>query len=396
MTTRLADVAIIGGAAIGSSLAYHLASRDDAPGRILVIEADPTYQVCASARSAASIRQQFSSAVNIEISLHGIAFMRDAANLLSVDGEAPLIELKEGGYLFLATPDKLDILRENHALQTRLGADIAWYSAPQLASKYPWLETGDLAAGCHGTTGEGWFDGYGLMQGFRRKARSLGVDYVSARAETIRRDGEGWLVTLSTGESVSAGTLVNCAGASGGAELCAQIGLDVPIRRRKRCVFTFECRAPLDDFPMLIDTTGAYARPEGPSGFICGIAPDDANDPDVAPDDFEVDWALFEETLWPTLAGRVPAFESLRPGRAWAGQYDMNLFDHNAFVGSVPGQENLFMALGFSGHGLQQSPAIGRGLSELVMTGGYETLDLSPLRVERLAENIPLIERNVV
>lgn len=393
MTQLNADVAIIGGAVIGSSIACQLASRDDFTGRIVVIEADPSYQICASARSAASIRQQFSSAINIEISLFGIEFLREIGERLEVSGDRPVIDLHEGGYLFLATPDKESILGENHALQSRLGANTVFLKQEALQTKFPWLQVDDIASGCHGLTGEGWFDGYGLMQAFRKKARSLGVDYIAAKAEMLTREGTGWRISLSNGDTISSASVVNAAGASGGAELCRQAGLEIPIRSKKRCVFSFDCRDELPLFPLLIDPNGTYARPEG-TGFICGSAPHEENDPDS--DDFEVDYGLFEEHIWPTLAARVPAFEAIKPGRAWAGHYDMNLFDHNAFVGAVPGIDGYYLALGFSGHGLQQSPAVGRGMAELIATGGYETLDLSPLGIERFFENKPLIERNVV
>lgn len=393
MSSSSADVVIIGGAVMGSSIACQLAQRADFSGRIVVVEADPSYQICASARSAASIRQQFSSAINIEISLFGIRYLREIGDHLAVSGERPSIDLHEGGYLFLATPDKQQILEENHALQTRLGADIGYYDQDALRQRFPWLETSDLSAGCHGHTGEGWFDGYGLMQAFRRKARSLGVDYVAAKADKVTRQGGGWAIALSDGQTISTGALVNAAGASGGADICRQIGLDIPIHSRKRCVFTFECRDTLDRFPLLIDPNGTYVRPEG-TGYICGSAPPADQDPDC--DNFEVDHSLFEDHIWPTLAARVSAFEAIRPGAAWAGCYDMNLFDHNAFVGAVPGHDGFYIALGFSGHGLQQSPAVGRGLAELIATGGYQSLDLSPLGIERLADNRPLIERNVV
>ncbi len=393
MANLTADVAIVGGAVMGSSVACQLAQRGDFTGRIVVIEADPAYEICASARSAASIRQQFSSAINIEISLFGIQYLRDIGDHLAVNGEKPVIDLHEGGYLFLATPDKESILKENHALQKQLGADIAFLDRQALQTKFPWLAVEDLSAGCHGVTGEGWYDGYGLMQAFRKKARSLGVDYIAAKATDISRDTSGWTITLSNGETLSAGCLVNTAGASGGADICRKAGLDLPIHTRKRCVFTFECRETLPLFPLLIDPNGTYARPEG-TGYICGSAPPSDQDPDC--DDFEVDYTFFEEHIWPTLAARVPAFEAIKPGAAWAGSYDMNLFDHNAFVGAVPEIPDFYLALGFSGHGLQQAPAVGRGLSELIATGSYETLDLSPLGMERYRQNSPLIERNVV
>ena len=378
---------------MGSSVACQLAQRADFSGRIVVVEADPSYQTCASARSAASIRQQFSTAINIEISLFGIAYLRDIGKWLTVDGEQPEIGLHEGGYLFLATADKEQILRDNHALQIAHGADTALYDRAGLAQKFPWLTTEDITSGCHGLSGEGWFDGYGLMQAFRKKARSTGVEYIAARADRIERHGGDWTVGLSNGERISAPVLVNTAGASGGAEICRQAGLDVPIRTKKRCVFTFDCRERLPSFPLLIDPNGTYVRPEG-TGYICGSAPPADQDPDC--EDFEVDYELFETHIWPTLAHRVPAFETIKPGPAWAGSYDMNLFDHNAFVGGVPGLDGFYLALGFSGHGLQQAPAIGRGMAELITTGHFETLDLAPLGIERLTSNRPLIERNVV
>jgi FAD-dependent oxidoreductase domain-containing protein 1 len=144
-------------------------------------------------------------------------------------------------------------------------------------------------------------------------------------------------------------------------------------------------------FPLLIDPTGTYVRPEG-TGYICGSAPP-ADRIRTATTSRSI--MTFSKHIWPTLAARVPAFEAIKPGAAWAGSYDMNLFDHNAFVGAVPGLTVLPGAR-FSGHGLQQSPAVGRGLAELIATGRYETLDLSPLGIERYRANAPLVERNVV
>ena len=169
------DVLIIGGAATGSSVAFHLAADPAFRGRVLVLEKDPSYRFCASALSAASIRQQFSTAVNIRISLHGIAFLREIGRHLAVDGEAPEIGLREGGYLFLASPQGAGVLAQNHALQSSLGADILMLDPAALQTRFPWLGTEGIAAGCWGRSGEGWFDGYALMQAFRRKAVSLGV-----------------------------------------------------------------------------------------------------------------------------------------------------------------------------------------------------------------------------
>jgi glycine/D-amino acid oxidase-like deaminating enzyme len=387
------DVVVVGGAVTGSSVAYHLASNPDFTGKILVVEKDPSYQRCATALSASSIRQQFSTTINIEISLYGIDFLRSVGEILELNGDRPEIELHEKGYLFLATEGGLPILRENHALQTRLGADILLLAPDELSKRFSWLRVDDLAAGSWGRTGEGWFDGYGLMQAFRRKARSLGVEYRSASVTGIDRAGDRVVaVHLDDGTRIAAGAIVNAAG-TGAASIARSAGIEIPVHAKKRMIFVFNCRTPVANCPLLIDPSGVYVRPEGGS-FICGSAPPSEQDPDS--DDFEVDYRFFDDVIWPVLAARVPAFEEIKLGRAWAGHYDMNVFDHNVIVGHPPDCCNFYLANGFSGHGLQQSPAIGRGLSELITYGAFKTLDLSALSIERFLENRPLIEKNVV
>ncbi len=391
-----ADVLIVGGAAMGSSVAYHLLSDPAFRGRVVVVEKDPTYQRSASALSAASIRQQFSSPVNIRISLHGIAFLRAIREHLAVDDEVPEIGLKEAGYLYCATTAGAAILAENQALQAAEGADIVLFDRDGLARTFPWLRTDDLAAGTWGRSGEGWFDGWGLLQAFRRKARALGAEYVTGTVASLEREGERVTAALlADGTRLPCGALVNCAGA-GGPALTALAGIALPVAAKRRYVFTFTCRERVENCPLLIDPSGVYVRPEG-EGFICGASPSDEADPEWRDDDpatQDVDHAFFEEVVWPALAHRVPAFEAIRPGRAWAGPYDMCLLDHNAIVGRAAG--NLYLCNGFSGHGLQQSPAVGRGIAELIVHGRYVTLDLADLGYERVRATRPLLERNVI
>jgi FAD-dependent oxidoreductase domain-containing protein 1 len=390
------DVVIAGGAVMGSSLAYHLASHPDFDGSILVIEPDPTYARSASALSASSIRQQFSSRVNIDISLHGIRFLRAIDQHLSVDDEKPAIGLKEDGYLYLsASNEGAHVLAELNAIQRERGADIVLLSPSDISERFGYIKTDDLTAGSLGLSGEGWFDGYGLMQAFRNKARSLGVQYRKARVNALTMEKRSITsICCDDGSVMGCGSFVNLAGASGARAVAAMAGISIPVYAKKRCVFPFTCKIPTPDLPLLIDTSGVWVRAEG-QGYIAGFSPADDNMIDQGAD-FNVDWSIFEEIIWPALAARIPAFEAIKPGNAWAGHYDMCLLDHNAIIGPMGDLQNGFIAAGFSGHGLQQSPAVGRGLAELIVHGRYQTLDLSDLSFSRIAAGRRVIERNVI
>ena len=388
------DVAIAGGAIMGASIAYHLAADPGFSGRILVVEKDLTYAKAATSLSLSSIRQQFSCAVNIRVGLAGVKFLREAKERLAVDGEGPDLPLTENGYLYLASEAGAEVLRDNHIVQQREGADIALLSPDQIQARFPFLSVDGIALGALGLSGEGWFDSYLLLQAFRRKARSLGVVYREDEVVGVERAGARVTgVRLAGGERISCGAFVNAAGASGATQIARKLGVEIPVRSKKRCVFVFETKDRWPDCPLVIDPTGVYFRPEG-RAYVCGVSPPEAEDPDC--DDFEVIWPQFEEVLWPVLAARAPALENLKLVRAWAGHYDLNLFDHNAIVGRLPGYENAFLAAGFSGHGVQQSPTVGLGLAELIAHGRYIALDLSDLAYERIPAGRPLMERNVI
>jgi len=387
------DVLVIGGAAVGSAAAYFLASSPGFDGRVMVLEQDLGYGFCATARSAASIRHQFSTPENIAMSQFGTAFVRQLPQRLAVDGDGPDVGFHEGGYLFLATAAGDAVLRRNHETQRRMGADVVLLAPDALARRFPWLNTADLAGGSLGLSGEGWLDAWALMQALRRKAQSLGVQYRQARVTALRREGHRITgVELADGSSIACGTVINAAG-TGAAALARSAGLPLPVQSRKRCVFYVTSPARLNDCPLVIDPSGAYFRPEG-VGYICGISPDPADDPECH--DFDVPHALFEDRLWPLLAERVPGFEALRVQRSWAGHYDVNTLDANAILGAHPEVENLLFANGFSGHGLQHAPATGRALAELVTDGRFTSLDLTAFGWARVLQGRPLLELNVV
>jgi FAD-dependent oxidoreductase domain-containing protein 1 len=387
------DVAIVGGGVVGSAIAYFLLGQTSFKGRVTVIEKDSTYADAATSRSVGGVRQQFSTPENIAMSSFGAAFIKGIANYLTVDGEAPTVPFTEWGYLFLASESGLDILTSNHATQTRLGADIALLTRDQLKAQFPWLNVGDLAAGSFGRTNEGWTDPYGLLQAFKRKARSLGAVYLNDEAVAIERaGGRIAAVQLAKAGRLACGNLVDSAGYHSH-RIAAMAGIELPVRPRKRCVFVFDCKTPIERSPLTIDPTGVYFRPEGAS-FICGVAPPDERDPDCL--DFNVDYSLFEETIWPTLAERVPAFEAIKLARAWVGHYDYNTVDQNAILGRHPEVANFFFASGFSGHGLQQSPAVGRATAEMIAYDAYRSIDLTRFGFERFSKGRPIIELNVV
>ena len=388
------DVVIVGGGAIGSAIAYFTLADPAFHGRVTIVERDPTYAQASSALSASSIRQQFTTPVNVALCQFGIAFLRRADEHLAVDGEGAGLGLVEPGYLYLASGAGAHALRANHALQRSLGVDVALLDPDALRDRFPWLSTDGVALGSLGLSGEGWFDGYSLMQAFRRKARALGARAVAAQAVgfDVERD-RIVAVRLADGERIEGDAFVNAAG-PWAASVAGWVDVDLPVRARRRCVFTFACQAALPRCPLVIDVTGLWFRPEGGQRFICGTSPDAADDPDDAP--LDVDHALFDDVLWPALAARVPAFEAIRPLRAWAGYYEYNTFDQNAIVGAHPQWPNFYLANGFSGHGLQQSPGVGRGVAELIVHGGYRTLDLAPLGFERIGQGLPLVEHNVI
>ena len=383
---------IVGGGAIGSAVAYALTAEPGFSGSVLVVERDPGYQRASSALSASGIRQQFSTPVNIRISQYSIAFLRRAGELLAVDGVRPPVSINEAGYLITAPPEGVDILRRNHELQTGLGAKIALLSPTELRGRFPWLATDDLGAGCLGLEGEGWLDGYLLLQAFRNKARDNGAEYVSDEITGMSQSG-GRLdaVQLKSGTTVSVGTVVNAAGPYA-RQVAAMAGLTLPVEARKRNVFVVSCPEALPGCPLVCDASGVWFRPEG-AHFICGSAPDPSNDPETF--ELEADYGFFEETVWPALAARVPAFSALRMISAWAGHYEYNTFDQNGIVGLHPELRNFALANGFSGHGLQQSPAVGRAVAELITFGEYRTLDLTELGVERIAAGRPLGELGI-
>ncbi|MCG8355941.1 MAG: FAD-binding oxidoreductase [Kiloniellales bacterium] len=391
--TQSCDVAIVGGGVMGCAVAYFLMADPAFHGSVLVIERDPSYANCATTRSWGGIRQQFSTAGNVEMSLFGVDFVRKAAETLAVEGEGPDLAFKEHGYLFLASASGLPVLDANCALQRRLGAKVARLDPSGLAARFPWLNVDGLAGGALGLANEGWIDPNALLHGFRRKARALGARFVTDEVVKIAADArriEG--LSLRDGGRLACGHLVNAAGPQAGA-VAALAGVPLPVSPRKRSSFVFDCRTEIPDMPLTIDTNGVACRPEG-GQYIAIVSPPADRDPDC--DDLEPDYGWFDEVIWPSLAHRIPAFEAIKLISAWGGHYDYNAVDQNAIIGPHPSLRGLWFCNGFSGHGIQQAPAAGRALAERIVHGRFLTIDLSAFGYERLESGRLLVEANVV
>jgi glycine/D-amino acid oxidase-like deaminating enzyme len=384
------DVVIVGGAATGSSIAYFLTHDLDFAGSVAVVERDPSYAGAATTLSAASIRQQFYTRENIRMSQFGIAFIKGLKARFAEDAD---LGFREGGYLILAGERGQSSIAASHRVQAEEGADVVLFNPDELAKKFPWLSTDGIALASYGRSGEGWFDAHALLTLLRNAARHKGAVYIHGDVVGIESHNcRVQSVLLRDGRSIACGTVVDAAGPQAG-EVAALAGLALPVEPRKRCVFVVACRAELAGMPLIVDSTGVWIRPEG-DFYICGVSPPESADP--AASDFEVDYGLFDQLVWPALASRIPAMEALKLVRAWAGHYDFNILDQNVVLGPHPRLENFLFAAGSSGHGLQHAPAIGRGIAELIVHGRYVSLDLSALGYDRIASERPLRELNVI
>ncbi|WP_135448949.1 MULTISPECIES: NAD(P)/FAD-dependent oxidoreductase [Tabrizicola] len=389
------DVVIVGGAIMGSSAAWWL-TRLGFGGRILVVERDPTYQKAATALSFSCIRQQFSTELNIRISQFGAEFVQSLRQQMGGDERVPELKIQNFGYLYLAdTPEFAATLRANQAVQAAAGAGTRLLTPDQIAAEFPFCRVDDLILGSLNTRDEGYFDGYTVFDWFRRKAREAGVEYLADEVTGLDV-GQGRVtgVRLASGGRIGCGLIVNAAGTRGG-RVAAMAGIRLPIEPRKRYNWVIQAETPLDrPLPLTIDPTGAFVREVGGGTYMAGGHAD--HDPEADPDDFTMDPDLWLEKIWPAIATRIPAFEAVKVISEWAGQYDFNTLDQNAVTGPHPEITNFLFLNGFSGHGLQQAPAMGRGTAEWIIHGAYRSLDLSPFHYDRVAEGRGVVEAAVI
>lgn len=428
------DVLVVGGGAVGSSVAYHLKEHGRDGLSVVVVEEDPSYQCTSTALSVGGAHHQFGVPENILLSMYGMDFLRRSHELLAVEGlDTPDMQFNPCGYLTLASEEGYAQLRENYELQKDVGAKVSFLSSKEISDRYPWLDMSGVAAGVLGRENEGWFDPWSLLVGLQRKAVALGTQFIKGKVTGLSHETlddmilEGTSqskikrirtaeVTLDNGEkhTIDFALLVVAAGAGtadigrlvGIGEGAGLLGVPIPIEARKRYVYSVHGPdGPGLNSPLVVDPNGMYLRRDGLAGlYLCGQSPPEDREPPV--DNLDVDYTFFEEEVHPAIAKRVPTLKNLKLRSAWAGNYGYNTFDQNGILGLHPLMSNMFIVGGFSGHGpaglpqqppgIHQAPGLGRAIMECIIYGEYRTINLERLGFERVLARAPLLEASVV
>ena len=383
------DIVIIGGGIIGSSIAYHLANAG--AGDVAVIERDPTYEIAATPRGSGGIRQLFSLPENVAMTRHGLPFYECFDEIMAVDGESPAISFRRQGYLFVSDGGDAATMEANFRNQETLGVAAELLDGPALERLFPSIRADDVDIAVY-SPNDAWVDAYAALQGFRRKARSLGVTYLQDEVATAEiTDGKVGAILCASGERIEADLFVLATGAWSG-EVGHLFGVDLPVEPMSRESYFFRCEAELEPLPFIKSETDLAFRPEG-AGYTGGVP--DWSVP--AGWNWELDPNRFEEVVWPALAHRVPAMETLRMERGWRGHYARNSLDKSAIIGRWEGEPaNLFIATGFSGHGIMHAPATGLAMAELILGGRFETMDLARFGTGRILRREPYAEMGIV
>lgn len=384
------DVLVIGGGAIGAAVAYHLKVADPSVD-VTVVERDPTYELASTPRASGGVRRLFSLPENIELSKFSIDFLADFPETMAVEGIAAEIGFRRGGYLFIVPPPDRATLLENYKVQRDAGCNVVWFEPDQLKVQYPSMFVDDLGAAVH-SPDDGWLDPQSVLMGYRAKARSLGARFVADEVAGLTRDGSRvTAATLASGEELMAAEFINAAGAWA-KQVCAMVDVTVPIEPLKRYEHYFECQDPIEPLPYIKDPARLAFRPEG-RGYSGGVPT--LGEPRGYRFDVDVDY--FENVVWPALAHRFPQFEYTICRRTLPGLYDQNDFDSSPIIGpGAGGLGNFHMLAGFSGHGLMHAPGCGRAMAELLLTGAYQTIDLTRFGWQRIVDGTPVAEQGII
>ena len=346
------DIVIIGGGIIGSSIAFNLLN-DGFNGHVVIMERDSSYQFASSALALGGVRQQFMSAVNIRMVQYSLTVLE----------QVPECQFRKRGYLFLGNQSNWSNLKRRYDIQKSLGAQCELVSVDDIRRLVPELRCDDIVGGLLGPQ-DGYVDPRATLRAFRTKAEQLGAKYISSEVQKME----------------AGPTYIIAAGAYSGV-VAAGFGIDVPITPVRQQLFRCELPRPWTyEFPVVIDPSGVHWR-SSPNNEIT-IAKTNSQEPPGFR--FGCDLERFHDDVMPVLVSRVPEFHDLKLVFGWGGLYEMTP-DHNGIIDQL--SDHLYIAAGFSGHGLMMAPATGKLMSELIRTGGFQTFDASVLSFGRFARN---------
>lgn len=395
---RKFHIAIIGGGIIGSSIAYFLA-RTGQVGSIVVIEPDLSYHLAATPTGAGGVRQLFSQPENIQMSKYSLQFYKDFATTMAVEDVATEIDFQQCGYLFVVSETGANQLEVNYNHQVQQGVNAHLLNISDLAERYPSLGLSDIALGCL-SPDDGTITTSKALDGFRRKAENLGVTYVEARVINLTlQDNEVQCADLDNGGQIQADLFV-CAAGAWSKEILAMVNMPLPVEPMCRVKHYWRCDSEIEPLPLVKDESGLFLRPQG-GGYVGGrpsweVTPGFAFLPQNERVLHYFDH-YFEQVVRPLLTMRVPAFKAAECEQRWVGHYAQNTLDGNMILGALDDAvKNLYIACGFSGHGVMHAPAVGLSLSELMLTGRYETMDLCRMSYQRVVDNEPYPEQGII
>jgi FAD-dependent oxidoreductase domain-containing protein 1 len=377
-------IVIVGGGIMGSCIAYHLALAG-AAADVVVIEPDPTYEFAATPRAVGGIRLQHALFENVEMSLYGDSVYSDFANQVTGGNVQYDPQFYRIGYLYMVQgAAQVATLASVADMLESKGVRVHRLDRPAMRSRYPSFHFNDADAGTL-TPDDGQIDPNAALMGFRRAAEGRGIRYL--RDRIIGLDVAAGLVTsarLESGNSVAVDTLVNVANCWA-ADICNMVGVALPVEPRQRQQFFFDTQVELEPIPAMRHATG-HAMRRLQKGYITGYTPEDQS----SAFNWELDYSAFDTVLWPRLAAQSSAFDAIKMKGGWVGHYDMNLVDGNPVIDRLPTLSNFIVAAGFSGHGLQHGPAVGRAVKEMILDGGFRSIDLSRFNYRRVVDNAPL------
>lgn len=377
-------ILIIGGGIIGSSIAWHLA-KAGLSDEVVVIEPDPSYEFAATPRAVGGIRFVQGLLQNLEMSLYGRLVFENFLEKLNLHDDPVELNFRECGYLFLGTGKSTNSFEENHRMLTHGGAEIELLDQAALKAFLPLFNFKDVDLALYSPR-DARIDPHSALQGYRRSAVALGVQYKKDQVTGINHNKSRIeSIVLQSGETIAAELVVNAANCWA-PEICEMVDMQIPVMPVRRQTFFFDMQQNIGFCPAVRDHNGLSFRPDG-SGFITGKTAAGGR----TGFEWDLDHREFEDELWPLMAHRSKPFEAIKYRGGWVGHYDQNLMDGNPILGHfVGGLSNFIVAAGFSGHGMQHAPAVSLGLSELILYGEYRTFDLSLFSYARVINNTPI------